>query len=218
MAGMTFDSLTQKKQQLIRKTIDLSFFSAPYSAAGLTTLTDPADKLLKPLPSGWSDTGDLTTDGIQHSRDVNISEVRSAGRVDPSRSDITSDQTSIQISCQETSLVTIGLYTGQDMDGITPDPATGEVSIAKPSRPKTRHYRGLSIGVDDTDAGEIYIARYFPKVKVTNYDDQNYASDEDEALLWPVTLTAYNDPAAGYSERWIFGGPGWFALLADMGF
>jgi hypothetical protein len=217
MAGVSFDTLTEKKQELVRKTIDLSFFSAPHTANGLTTLTD-TDKLLKALPTGWGDTGLLTTDGIRHSREVNVSDVRSAGRIDPSRSDITSDQTSIQIACQETKLLTIGLYTGQDMSGVTPDPTTGEVSIAKPARPRPRYYRGLSIGMDETDAGEIYIGRYFPRCRVTNYDDQPFQSEEDEALLWPVTLTAYVDSTVGYSERWLFGGPGWFALLSEMGF
>lgn len=217
MAGVSFDTLSEKKTELVRKTIDLSFFQADRSVAGPTTLTD-TDKALKTLPVGWGDVGLLTTDGVQHSRDVNVSDVRSAGRIDPSRSDITSDQTSIQISCQETKLATIGLYTGQDMSGVTPDGTTGEVSIAKPARPKPKYYRGLSIGVDEADAGEIYIARYFPRVRVTNFDDQSYTSDEDEALLWPVTLTAYVDSTLGYSERWMFGGPGWFALLSEMGF
>lgn len=216
--GSNFLALAEKKEQLVRKTVDLSFFVAPYSATGITTLTDPADKLLRPLPANWDDLGLLTTDGIQHAREVNVSDVRSAGRIDPSRSDITSDQTTISVSAQQTSLPTIGLYTGADMAGITPDPTTGEVSIAKPSRPKIKHYRGLSLGVDEVDAGEIYIGRYFPKLRVTGYDDQPFQSEEDEALIWPVTLTAYTDATAGYSERWIFGGPGWHSLLSEMGF
>ena len=217
MAGVSFDTLSQKKTELVRKTIDLSLFVADHTADGITTLTD-TDKGLKALPAGWDDLGLLTTDGIQHSRDVNVSDVRSAGRIDPSRSDITSDQTAIQVSAQETKLTTIGLYTGQDMSGVTPDATSGEVSIAKPARPRPKYYRAMSVGVDESDGGEIYIARYFPRVRVTNFDDQNYTSDEDEALLWPVTLTAYVDSTAGYSERWLFGGPGWFSLLSEMGF
>src|SRR5690606_25330555 len=39
-----------------------------------------------------------------------------------------------------------------------------------------------------------------------------------DPLGWPVTMTAYKDAALGTSERYYFGGPGWAALLADMGF
>lgn len=216
--GINFEALTAKKNDLVRKTVDCSFFIAPHTAGGLTSLTD-TDKGLLALPAGWEDVGLLSKDAIKHQRKVDVSDIKSAGRTDPTRSDITSDQTTIQIGCQETKLITIGLGTGADPSSITPDPTTGEVSIAKPTRPKPRYYRGLSLGVDEIDAGEIYIARYFPRVRVTDYDDQPYAPDDDEASpLYGVTLTAYTDSVAGYSERWLFGGPGWHSLLAEMGF
>lgn len=215
--GVAFDQLQDLKTELVRKTIGMSVFMAPYSSSGIATLTD-TDKNLLALPAGYEDIGLMTTDGIQYSSEVNISEVRSAGKVEASRSDITSDQTSIEIGCQETKLRTIALYTGADETGITPNPTTGEVSIAKPARPKIRHWRMLAIGMDDSDAGEIYIARYFPRVRVGERGEQTYQSEEDEALLWSVTLNASVDSVAGYSERYLFGGPGWFALLNQMGF
>lgn len=121
------------------------------------------------------------------------------------------------VSAQETKLLTIGMATGADLAGITPDAATGEVSIAKPSRPKAKHYRVLSLAVDQGDAGEIYLARFLPRAKVSGYAEQAFGGGDDP-ILWGVTLTGEEDSTLGYSERWIFGGAGWNALLVQMGF
>lgn len=216
--GSNFLALANKQEDLIRKTVDMSVFIGPYSAPLITTLTDAADKLLMALPAGYDDVGLINSDGAQFSREIERSEITSAGRVTPTRTDITSDVTSLEISCQETKLTTIGLHTGADMSAIVPDPTTGEVRIAKPERPKPLKYRALALGVDEIDAGEIYVARYYPKAEVAEVGDQAYQSEEDEALLWPVTLSGRFDKTAGYSEVWLFGGPGWHSLLTAMGF
>lgn len=216
--GSSFQDLKNQQEALIRKALDMSVFIAPYSASAITTLTDTADMLLNALPAGYEDVGLLNSDGIQFSREIEKSEITSAGRVTPTRSDVTSDVTNMEISCQETKLATIGLYTGADTSGITPDPVSGEVRIAKPERPKPLHYRLLALGVDENDAGEIYIGRFLPRAEVAEVGDQAYQSEEDEALLWPVTMTGRYDRTAGYSEVWLFGGPGWQSMLSAMGF
>lgn len=172
---------------------------------------------LAPLPALYDDLGWLSGDGMQFSRDVSSSEVTSFGSVSPTRTDITSDTTTLSVTAQETKLLTIGLATGADLSAITPAALTGEVSIAKPTRPKSRHYRVLSMAVDQGDAGEIYIARFLPRAKVTSYAEQSFGSGDDP-VTWGVTFTGEEDSTLGYSERWIFGGAGWNALLTDMGF
>lgn len=172
---------------------------------------------LKLLPSGMDDLGWLSTDGAAFSRDVNTSDVQSWGSVTPTRSDVTSDTSTMAVTAQETKLLTIGLATGADLAAITPDAQTGEVSIAKPTRPSSKHYRALSMAVDLGDGGEIYIARYFPRAKVTNYAEQAMGGGDDP-ITWGVTLTGEEDSDLGYSERWLFGGAGWNAILSDMGF
>lgn len=169
------------------------------------------------LPSGWDDLGWLTSDGAQFARDVSSSDVTSWGSVTPTRTDVTSDTTTLTVVAQETKLLTIGLATGADLSAMTPDPSTGEVSIAKPARPTSKHYRALSMAVDQSDAGEIYIARFLPRAKVSNYAEQSFGGGDDP-VTWGVTLTGEEDSDLGYSERWIFGGAGWNAALADMGF
>lgn len=172
---------------------------------------------LKLLPVGMDDLGWLTTDGAAFSRDVATSDVQSWGSVTPTRSDVTSDTSTMAVTAQETKLLTIGLATGADLAAISPDFQTGEVRIEKPTRPASKHYRALSFAVDIGDGGEIYVARYFPRAKVTNYAEQAMGGGDDP-ISWGVTLTGEEDSDLGFSESWLFGGPGWNALLEDMGF
>lgn len=172
---------------------------------------------LLPLPTGWDDLGWLTGDGAQFSRDVSASEVSSWGSVSPTRTDVTADTTSLTVTAQETKLLTIGMATGADLSATVAAFQTGEVSVAKPSRPKSKHYRVLSLAVDQGDAGEIYIARFLPRAKVSNYSEQSFGGGDDP-ITWGVTFNGEEDSDLGYSERWIFGGAGWNAILADMGF
>lgn len=172
---------------------------------------------LTPLPTGYDDLGWLTSDGAQFSRDVSASEVTSWGSVSPTRTDVTADTTTLTVTAQETKLLTIGLATGADLSAAVAAFQTGEVSIAKPVRPKSKHYRALSLAVDTGDAGEIYIARFLPRAKVSGYSEQSFGGGDDP-ITWGVTLTGEEDSDLGYSERWIFGGEGWNAIVADMGF
>lgn len=217
MPGVLYDDLQTKKNQLVRKALDGSAFLAPYSADAITTLTDPTDMLLKELPEGYGDLGYVSTDGFSFGRDVEEGGIRAHGATDPVRSDITADTATLTVQCIETKLETIGLYTGAAFDSLEADAVSGELVIDKPRRPTSRYYRVLKVSVDLTDDGEIYIARYFPRAKVTSFDEQAFSSDGENAITWPVTLTAFVDSAEGCSERWMFGGPGWNALLADMG-
>lgn len=220
MAG-DYEALKNKQADLIRKANDGSVFLGAVTVDPITTLTidsvsNPGTPELNTLPEGMDDLGWLTGDGAQFSRDVSTSEVTSWGSVSPTRTDITSDTTTLTVTAQETKLLTLGLATGADLAAITADATTGEVSIAKPARPKSKHYRALSLAVDEGDGGEIYVARFLPRAKVTNYAEQAFGSGDDP-ILWGVTFTGEEDSDLGYSERWLFGGPGWLALLGKMG-
>lgn len=218
----SYDELRNKQQELIRKANDGSVFLADISADPITNLTTytagpPVVIDLTELPVDWDDLGWLTSDGAQFSRDVSSSEVTSWGSTTPTRTDITADTTTLTVVCQETKLLTIGLATGADLTSVTPAADTGEVSIAKPSRPKSKHYRVLSLAVDDTDDGEIYIARFLPRAKVSSFAEQSFGGGDDP-ITWGVTMTGEEDSTLGYTERWLFGGAGWNANLAKMGF
>jgi hypothetical protein len=223
----SYDTLRNKQAELIRKALDGSVFLAPIDADPIDELTVfnaavvgppavPAFVDLAPLPTDWDDLGWLSPDGAQFARDIANSEVTSWGSVTPTRTDITSDTTTLTVVAQETKLLTIGLATGADLANIEADPDSGEVKIAKPARPRSRHWRALSLAVDEAEGGEIYIARFLPRAKVSSYAEQSFGQGDDP-VTWGVTLTGEVDDDLGYSEQWIFGGAGWKALLTQMG-
>ena len=217
-----YDDLKNKQAELIRKALDGSVFLAPATAGPIVNLTEdsvatPGTPELTALPTDWDDLGYLSNDGAAFARDVASSEVTSWGSVTPTRTDITSDTTTLTVTAQETKLLTLGLATGADLANIVADATTGEVKIAKPARPKSKHYRVLSLAVDEGDGGEIYVARFLPRAKVSSYAEQAFGGGDDP-IAWGVTLTGEVDDTLGYSEEWLFGGAGWKALLTEMGF
>lgn len=211
-----WETLKNHQNTLIRKQLEGSTFIAPTTSTAIAALTG-TDSSLNALPAGYSDLGWMSDDGAQFSSDVSSSDVMSWGSVEPTRRDIVSDITTLEVTLQETNKNTIGLYTGVDMTAVVPDATSGEVVVDKPDRPASRTWRVLTIGVDLADAGEIYIARFLPRASVTDKGDQAF-NNGDDPTGWPVTMTAYMDPGVGYSERFFFGGPGWEALLGAMGF
>ena len=215
MAGAAYDALASKKANLIRKARKGSVFVAPSTAAHIDTQTDPTSKMLATLPVGYSDLGWMSDDGAQFSSDIDVADVTSWGSTTPTRTDINQESSELQIACQETNLWTIGLTVGVATAGITAA-ANGEVKILKPLQPVKQSYRVLSLAVDENAAGEIYVARYWPNAEVTDKDDQAFSSGDDP-LMWSVTMSARPDADLGTPEVWLFGGPGWFALLDDMG-
>lgn len=193
-----------------------SFTGGTSPAIAVTTPTPGTGVSLTALPSGYEDLGYITTDGASFGRETSVSDVNSFGSVEPTRSDVTSDVITLQVTAQETRLSTIGLYTGADLSGTLAALATGEFQVAKPARPGFRYYRVLGLFVDPTDFGEIYLARFMPRARVTEFSEQAFTNN-DEAVGYGVTFTGYEDSSLGYSHKWIFGGAGWNYLLSSMG-
>lgn len=223
----SYDALANKQRQLIRKALDGSVFAAPFALANgtptapiaaLTTYAagPPVVIDLTVLPAEWDDLGLLTNDGASFASDVSSSDVQSWGQVTPTRTDIVSDTTTLTVVAQETKALTIGIMTGTDAAALTPTVNSGEVSIPKATRPQGKYYRLLGLAVDLSDAGEIYIGRFLPRAKLSNRGEQAFGGGDDP-ISWNFTFTGEVDDALGYSERWIFGGPGWQALLTEMG-
>jgi hypothetical protein len=119
------------------------------------------------------------------------------------------------VTCQETKLLTLGLYIGADTSAVTATATTGETRIAKPEFAANFHYRVLGLFIDESEAGEIYMGRYFPYAKITERGEQTM-SDGDDPVNYSLTFRAEPDPSSGIDAEWIFGGPGWLDLLDDM--
>lgn len=211
-----YADLADKKNQLIRKSLTGSVFIAPPSVVNLASLTTGAGAALVALPTGWEDLGWVTKDGVGYGRETAQSEVTSFGSQQPTRSDQTSDVLSMTVTAQETKLLTLGLYIGVDTTGVEAAAVTGELRIAKPNIAANYHYRVLGLFVDEIEEGEIYMARYYPYAKITERGEQNM-SDGDDPVTYNLTFRAEEDSATGTDAEWLWGGPGWLALLDDMG-
>lgn len=213
---VAFSSIQQHQNQLIRKALNGSVFVAPFATAAITALTSGAGAALAALPAGYKDLGLTSDDGSTFGRDVEESNVTSFGHVEPTRSDINSDVTTLQVVAQETKMLTIGMYTGADTTGLQGTLLTGELSIPKPLQPESLHYRLLALYVDQYEGDDVYYARFLPRAKVTSYGEQQFAKGDDP-IGYDLTFTAFFDSVLGYSERWIWAGPGWLALTTAMG-
>ena len=224
----TYDSIKQQDGSLIRKALGGSLFLGPDTVTAITTLTtytaavvgppaEPEKIELTTLPVGMVDFGYLTDDGVGLDNETSQSDVTSWQSTQPTRSDITSDTDTLTVVAQETSLITLGVYTGAEIAAGALAANTGELGISKPARPSAKFYRGLALAVDGEGADEFFIARFYPRLKVTGKTGQKFAKGDDP-IAWGVTLTSYVDSTLGYSCKYLFGGRGWKAKAVAMGF
>lgn len=212
----TYAQVSKLDQTLVRKALTGSLFIAPYSANVLTasTLFVTGGALATSLPTGYADGGTMTDDGLRFSRSTDLDQVTGWQFLEPVRTDLSSDTETAQVDFLETNRQTIELYTGIDTTALTL--TNGALTIDKPTLPQARYLRLLCLAVDNYNGKEFYVARHYPRVRVTGWADQAFA--KAGALQWGVTLTAYTDPAIGASKRDFIGGPAFADLKTAMGF
>ena len=212
----TYAQVSKLDQTLVRKALTGSLFIAPYSSVALTAsnLFMTGGALAASLPTGYVDGGTTTDDGLRFSRSTDLEEITGWQFLEPVRSDLTSDSETAQVDFIETNRQTIELYTGIDTTSLTL--TNGALTIDKPALPQARYLRLLCLAVDNYNGKEFYVARHYPRVRVTSWADQAFA--KGGALSWGATLTAYTDPALGVSKRDFLGGPAFGDLKTAMGF
>ncbi len=213
----TYADIRDKKNELIRRAKDGSVFVAPMTVSVPATITSTSSSTLLTLdPDDWTDLGWFSTDGVTYDRETDQVETSSFGSSESTRSDVTRDEISMSCTAQETKALTMGITTGADIAAIKADATTGEVQVAKPTRPKLRYYRVLGLFLDHDDNGaEIYFGRLMPRAQVADFGSQGYNEDET-GISYPMTWRGKEDSTLGYSHKWFWGGPGWKALLSDM--
>jgi hypothetical protein len=210
----TFSELQDRAQTLIRKGLEGSVFVKRYDVAD-----DPIDSLgsgsaLAALPTGYADLGWITKDqGLNWTRDIETSDVTSLGSAEPTRRDITSDVSGLQVTAQETKAVTVGLYEGLDLSAVTH--TTGNVVIDKPDRPASIYYRVLGLMKDGDGADAIYIGKWLPRAQVTDRGEQQW--NEENEVQYSFTFSAFVDPEIGTSQRLLIWSPT-VGIIEDMGF
>lgn len=218
MPGTNFEALQDRKNELIRKALEGSVFIAPASATLPTALTTGASAQLNALPTGFQDVGYVDDkQGATWTRKPTTADVTSWGQLEPTRTDITKDERTVKFTAQETKALTVGLAEGQDLTDLVPDAVTGEVSFASETRPETIYYRVFGLFVDGPDGNEIYVARLLPKALVTSVGDEVWSNTGD-ALVRALEMSARIDTVAGFAVKTFFGGPGWQAILSELGF
>lgn len=213
---MTLSTLQDLNDKLIRKALNFGLFIADYSSPTIdeTTLFDATTGDITTLPAGYKGVGFLNDNGAKFARAITKVDITSLQSNTPTRSDITVDETTVDISCQETKLVTLGLHIGVDFSGIVPG-TNGVVRVDQPKVASQRSYRALAIAEDTTSSGSIYLCRYMPNATVDSVGDQSFV--KSDAVMWPVVLKGLYDAATATAHSWIFAGPGWKALLPEMG-
>lgn len=218
MATTTYEALQDRQEQLIRKALEGSIFCAPHSAPAVTSITSGASGALQTLPIGYTDVGwvDKKT-GSTWTRKPTTADVESWGSTEPTRRDITKDQRNLHVMMQETKLATLQMSEGLDLSTTTANATSKEVTFDSPPRPQNIYYRIFGLFVDGTGADTIYVGRFMPKANVIDVGDQVW-TDGDAPVVYDVTLAANFDSAEGTSMRFFFGGPGWAAILSDVGF
>ena len=222
MVDMTYASVDGRKPGNVRKALRGSVFAAPTSSAALTTLTvdsvgSPGTPTLNALPAGYEDMGTLSDAGAVLARAVSASDINAWGYLEPVRRDITSDVSTLQLVGLETNKQTLAVYFQVDPSTLVPNATTAELEIAKPVTPTAFYWRILVLGVDQVDAGEIYIARFLPKACLTSIGNMSFDSAND-TINYDLTLTAYVDDVLGYADKTFLGGAGWQSLKTSMGF
>lgn len=211
--------LLKPKNELIRKGLTGGVFIAPITAAEITAavLFDATTGALNnPLPAGYLDLGLLTDVGVKFARAVKSTDILSWQSLDPTRTDITSDITTMVLEPQECNQTTIATYLNVDPSALTPG-TNGAFEVDRPDTSIPRYMRVLVLSVDEGEFGEIVYARFVPKALVTTFNDQIIANGAS-ALTWGVTMQAYTDSVLGYPEKFLFGGEGQLPLVVDMGF
>lgn len=206
MSVETFDSVRSPNVKNIRKALAGAVFVKRYADAdpAIVKVWTTAGGLL--IPAGYIDVGVLSkSSAVKLARDTNTSDVESWGYSQPSRRDITSDVTTIQVTMQEAKKQAMELHGGVDLAGVTPD-VDGNLVIDKPSRPQALDWRVLVLCKDGDGADAIYWLDWLPNAQVTGVEGQEY-SDANE-LAYTVTFTGYADPTVGTAHRQIWGGPG----------
>lgn len=210
----TFSELQNETDSLIRKGLQ-GLVAVKRHEPGdteITALVGP-DGLLA-LPTGYTPVGLITKDdGVGWTRDVETSDVTSLGRTEPTRRDVTSDVSGLAFTMQESGKKAFELYEGLDLSAVTHD-ANGNVSWDKPDRPATIRYRVLVLFKDGDGADAIYFAKWLPRAEVTDRSEQGW--NEENAVQYGVTLTAFVDEEFGTSMRSLWAGP--TSTITAMGF
>jgi hypothetical protein len=215
MAPATFESIADRKSQLIRKGIKGAVLVGKYGTAPLiTTLVATGGQI--ELPGTYESAGWLSTDGATKAQNRTLSAINGWGSTSVLRQDITADEKSLQFSMIEDRRVARELHEGIDLSGAQMSIA-GELKYDIPDRPAVQYWRAVEIIADNDGAELVYLATAYHKAVVGDTGDVVEANGDDP-ITRQVTLNAVPDDVTGtLGTNFIFG-PGALLYADAMGY
>lgn len=216
-----FADVVEHKDELWRKALDVVVLVASMATTPIASLLDTTDGTLKAFPAGWIPLGRPTEDGITWPRETEVSELFGLGSRNPGRSDIRRSTKRVSMTIMEANRKVLELAQGIDLTGVTSTliPATTgepEVTWDEPEIPIYGFMRLIAVARDVTATGEMYIGRELLRCKVTEVGEETW-SDQDSAMVTPLTFTAYHDSTEGSAMRHFRGGPGFAEVVTAEG-
>lgn len=203
---MPFADIDVKNNANVRKGLRAAIFVAPMSEAALTTIMDAAGDLAA-LPAAWNALGWNNEDGLTWPRETEVSDIFGHGSPEPLRSDVRRSTKRFTVVAQETNIVALEQYLGFSLASVTTSLTDQESSFDEPELPVYPYQRVLAIAKDENDLGEYYMARMFPRARITEVGEETW-QDGDTAVQRSLTYTAFFDDTEGTSSRWFLAGPG----------
>jgi|HubBroStandDraft_6_1064221.scaffolds.fasta_scaffold136457_2 hypothetical protein len=209
MTGTTFGALVVQDNANIRKALKGGVLMAPMATALPTALTSGATPALNVL-TGFNSLGFFDDTGAVISEKIAVQDVMAWGKTIPVRTDITSDITTVKVVALETNLYTLAAFFRVPTSALVPNVTTGELVVTKNISPTVNNQRVLILSQDGIAGSEFWFAQLLPMAAVTAIGNRSYNSAK-QTITYDMTLTAYEDPVAGFDVQEFFAGPGWLA-------
>lgn len=196
--------------------LDWAIYLAPKDTPIPTDFTG-SNSLITPLPTVYVPVGNLDKKaGTKLATAINSTPVDTYGEQTASRIIRKSRDTTVDFTMQETSMVTAGLYWGQDFSDVSADPDSGEVHLVIKEGAFNQEYSLIMIGVDGEEDKEVYTIIDSGRATLSKSGDITY--NDDGIAMYPVTLQFLKHKTLGYATRITQAGPGWKVLAPAAGY
>lgn len=166
---------------------------------------------------GWADMGLIGSDDAPTvSRDMDQADLMAIGFRDPIRSDMTQDTASFTATFLEHSKPVLEVYENIDMDGIVPDPVTGEIKWVRPPDGPLIQSRYAMYGQDGVGADRVWIVKFLTAGVLQEVEDLTMGGED--YTTFGVTMKGLVDTELDTSMVSFMGGPGFKKHLVRAGF
>jgi hypothetical protein len=211
-----FDTLLDAHDELVLAELRAIIFFGPMSLEVPDTLEDPVTGDLL-IPAGFESAGMIEKGaGISLTHDTDSTDIEAYGFSEPVRTIISKRSTSFDADFLETRKEVLEKFWASNFETQGAVSEHGGVTFKAPKLPKNIFYRCLIVGLDDVDGEDLFPYWIFPKVKLSNVDNQDIK--DDGASSYKMTFQAYTDNEAGFPTLQGWCGPGWRQLVDKTGF